>query len=232
MTLVIKPFNNFPEDQYYKQEFKKTQLVLHYSAGWDNARGMFQGWMADKQKVATCDGLVDDGTIYRCFDPKYYAAHIGYWYTDKNGKQLSGNEKAHALWPETANRNTNYSIEIRTIGIEVCNWGYLDYKNGKYLSWVGAEVHPSKVITYEKPWRGKIHFERFTEQEICSLDLWIRQMCSDFNIPMNWGGNFDLDKNAVLGVPGIYMHTNFHAEKQDMHPQPELIEMLNQFKTV
>ena len=220
----IVPFIGFPEDQFYKEEHPKTQLVIHYSAGVDNARGMFQGWMSDKRRVATCDGMTDDGTIYRCFDPKYWAAHVGYYI-----EGVGGNNRAYELCPGTENRATNYSIEVRTIGIEICNWGCLTFKNGKYYSWVGTEVPKDKVVTYEKPWRGNVHFEKFTEQEICSLDEWIRVMCTEFGILMKFNGNFDLDKDAITGVPGIYLHSNYRADKQDMHSQKELVEMLDQF---
>lgn len=221
-SLTIIPFEGFPEDQYYKQEFPKTQLTIHYSASGNNPIAMFKSWMGDNYRVATCDGLAHDGTVHRCFDPKYFAAHIGYY--------LNGNEGTLAKFPNTNNQAFNISIERRTIGIEVLNWGRLTFKDGKYYSWANAEVKKDRVITYDTPWRGDTHFEKFTEQQICALDLWIRKMCTDFNIPMKFSGNFDIDEKAIMGEPGITMHTNFRADKQDMHPQPELIEMFNQFK--
>lgn len=220
-----------PEDQYYKEEHKKTQLVLHHSAGWDNARGMIDGWKFDKPKVATAFGVVDDGTIMQAFDAKYWAAHVGYWIRDNTGNVIPGNDRAYKLVPGTDNRETNLAIERRTIGIEICNWGNLTFRDGKYHTWVSTAtrpviVDPSKVVTYQTPFRGYQHFERYTEKEIDSVYRWIKFLCKQFGIPSKFDGNFDLNPNAINGVPGVYTHGNFRSDKSDTHPQPELIQML------
>ena len=217
------------EDQYFKQEFKKTQLVLHFSAGWDNSRGMIDGWKADKYRVATAFGLTDDGSLIQAFDPKHWASHVGYFI-----QGVGGNDKAYKLVPGTNNRETNLAIEVRTIGIEICNWGALRLMDGKYHTWASTVTRPitlpeSKVCTYEKPFRGSNYYERYTDQEIETLWKWIRHYCKAFNIPATFDvSNFDLNVNAIKGVPGVYTHCNFRADKGDLAPQKELVEMLKQ----
>ena len=216
-----------PEDQYFKQAQTKTQVVLHHSAGWDNSRGMIDGWKADKRRVATAYGVTDDGTILEAFEPQYWAAQIGYFITG-----FHDNDRAYQLVPGTNTQPHNLAIELRTIGIEICNWGNLTFKDGKFHTWVSSTQHPvtvdpKKVVTYEKPFRGARHFERITDAELESLWRWIRAICKRFVIPTKFDvSNFDLHVDAINGVPGVYTHCNFHAGKSDLPPQPELIEML------
>jgi hypothetical protein len=37
---------------------------------------------------------------------------------------------------------------------------------------------------------------------------------------------WDLSNDALAGKKGVYTHVSFRTDKSDMHPQPELIEML------
>jgi len=217
-----------PPDQYFATVQKKTQLVLHYSAGWDNARGMIASWKADKYRVATAFGMVDDGTVYQAFEnPAHWASHVGYFI-----RGVGGNDRAYKLVPGSDNQTFNLGIELRTIGIEVCNWGNLLFRDGKYHTWASTLSRPvtldeKKVVSYEKPFRGFHHFEKFTDQEIEQLWRFIRHYCKKFDIPARFDvSNFDLNVDAIKGVPGVYTHTNYRADKADLHPQPELIEML------
>jgi hypothetical protein len=71
---------NFPGNQYVKHKTKKKSFVIHYSSGWDNARGMYNGWAKDKLgRVCTAYGIEDSGKIYRGFnasDNYGYAIYI------------------------------------------------------------------------------------------------------------------------------------------------------------
>lgn len=233
----IIPFPGFPETQYHKEAQPKTQVVLHFSASSDNPNAVFMGWMSNAEKVATCDAMNDKGDVYRCFDPKYYGAHVGFWIRSK-GKVVGGNSAAYALVPEfqklpddgpVSKQQFNLAIEKRTIGLEVLNWGFLTFKEGKFYNYVGREVPKEKVVTYDKPYRGAIHFEKATLQEIDGMDKWIRTQCAAFGIPLTFSGSFDVNANAINNKVGITLHSNFRADKHDWHPQPELVQMLKAF---
>ena len=43
---------------------------------------------------------------------------------------------------------------------------------------------------------------------------------------MNYNDEWNISKKALQGTPGIWYHVNFHKQKSDLHPQPEIIEML------
>ena len=84
-----------------------------------------------------------------------------------------------------------------------------------------------KIEYYDKPFRGFYYYERYTDQEIESLWKIIRHWCKIFAIPAKFDtSNFNLNVNAIKGVPGVFSHSNYRADKGDVHPQDELIEML------
>ncbi len=65
-------------------------------------------------------------------------------------------------------------LDKTSIGIEICNWGYLVEKNGKFLNYVGKEV--KDVCKLDKPYKGFTYFENYTKEQIAStkelLLLW------------------------------------------------------------
>lgn len=222
---------NFADSEYVKIPCKKTQLVLHFGANSDNAGRMFEGWKNDGAQRATAYGMEDSGTIYQGFDDKYYAAHVGY-------HKGNARAKAHPIFGKYHNRPWGIAIEQRTIGIEICNWGALKLINGQYHTWVSKAVNPiykvdsivpeDQVIEYPELFRGMQYFQRFTDKEIESLGYWLKEMGAKHNIPLKYNPKmWDLCEDAIKGVPGFYCHVSYHAEKQDLHPQPNLVEMFN-----
>ena len=52
-------------------------------------------------------------------------------------------------------------------------------------------------------------------------------LCDKYSIPSDFKlKSFDVNKDALNGVPGIYSHTSYRPDKSDVHPQPELIAAL------
>lgn len=206
----------FSDSQYVKEEYKKEQVVIHHSAGWDNARGMFDGWSRDKQRVATCVGVSDNGQIYQAFSSKYYAWHIGAGKTE---------------------------LEKKSIGIEICNWGQIVEVGGKYYSWVGAEVKKEKVIKYDKAFKtysnsnffaskGVVNkpcylYERYTDEEVESVRQLLVFWNESYGISKIYNPDmWDVSQKALSGQNGIWTHVSYRKDKTDCHPQPELIQML------
>jgi hypothetical protein len=211
-----------PLDQYFQQIYKKTQIVLHHTASNGVAENVINGWKADVRKVATPYVINSKGVVYEAFDPKYWASAVGYFITG-----LGGNDKAYQLLPNTANKETNLAIELRTINIELTNWGGLTFRNGNYYNYVGGIVSQKEVETLNIPFRGSTFYEKYTTAQIQSLEVLIKELGAKFNIPLKFSQSFEFDKNAVLGTPGIYGHHHFRYDKSDMSPQPDLIKMLN-----
>lgn len=187
---------------YFTAQHDKKQIIWHHSAGWDNARGMFDWWKQDGVvHVGTSIGIVDDGTVYRGFDESYWAASIG------------------------ARHVNNRQRDKEAVCVEICNWGNLTEKNGKFYSWASAEVHPDKVI--EINYKGYKYFEKYTIKEIETLKVWTILMGIRFDIPLSYDYDrmFKLSDDAFAGVPGIYTHNSYRQDKTDVYPHPQLIEM-------
>lgn len=182
---------------------------------------MFAGWAADKQRVATAFGIVDNGDIFQAFGSQYWAWHINI--LSKGNAAI----RQQAFKPYAAFRHAE-ALEMHSIGYEFCNWGGLTLKDGKLLTWTGHHIKDEKrVIEYETPFRGFNYFERYTDQELESARVLLRYHCQRYNIPSDYNPDmWEVTTKAVGGVPGIWTHASYRSDKNDCHPQPELIEML------
>lgn len=193
----------FSESQYYKEEFPKNQVVIHHTVSGSNAVRVFDGWSANQERVATAFVIAGDGLIHQGFSSRYWAHHLG-----------------------TKNAN-NTALNRSSVAIEVCNWGGLTKKDGKYYSAFNSEVPASQVIDYEKKWRGYQYFHKYTAPQIESLRQLIVYLCDTYKIPKTYIPTmWDINNDALAGHKGVYTHVSYRTDKSDMHPQPELIEML------
>lgn len=213
-----------PLDQYVQKEYKKRQIVLHHSAGWDDAKGMFRYWQSTKERVGTCVGITDNGKIYQGFSFDHYAWHVN---IGSDGNRLppvfAGYKKA----------DNSLAIEQHSIGVEICNWGGLTRNpDGRFHTWASTPekpmvVHESKVIEYPLGFRGYYFFERYTDQEIESLRKLLYYWCDHYSIDKSYQPKmWDICEGAISGQQGIWTHASYRTDKSDCHPQPELIQML------
>jgi hypothetical protein len=199
---LLKVENVNFEGYYFKQAYPKNQIIWHHSAGWDNARGMFDWWKNDGvTHVATSCGITDDGTLWKGFDEQYWAASIG------------------------SKHPNNRQLDKEAVAIEVCNWGCLTESNGKYLTWANVELDKDSVI--ELDYKGFKYYEKYTDEEIKTLKYWTLLNAIRFNIPVNYRESdmWELSNDALMKVPGIYTHNSYRTDKTDVSPQPKLISM-------
>lgn len=221
------------EDQYVKVTYPKKQIVLHHSAGWDNAKGMIDWWASNKERVATCCAIEDSGQVHSAFDSSYYA-----WHVSLIGK---GNYlPAHLTKYNTSEHSLD--IERQSIGVEICNWGYLTLINGEYHTYMSKGVTgmgrdiiipKNKVIQYENKFRDHEFYERYTDHEIESLYSLLSWWGQHYGIPLQYHPEmWDINEDAVAGNPGVWAHVSYRTDKTDVHPQPELIEMLKALSTI
>ena len=228
----MKIIDKILEDgEYFKEICTKDTIDIHHTAGGHRPDYSIDGWEADRSKnggmlpVGTAyvigglsitklpNGTFDnsfDGKVYRAFDDKYWAHHLGT--TQANNKLL--NQKS--------------------VGIEVCNYGPLTKtKDGKYLNYVNKEVPAEMVVDLNQTFRGYRYFHKYTTAQIAALKELILDIAKRYNINVKAGitqmisiDSFALSGYALKGSPGIWSHTNFRSDKTDMFPQPELIAML------
>ncbi len=211
------------ETGYYKQKQPKTKIVLHHTAGSHNPYYVIDGWRANKNKVGTAyviGGMGNDkskpfpneydGTILEYFNPDHWAHHLGI-------------------------NETNYAITKSSVGIELCNYGYLiKNESNQFITYNGVVIPYSEVA--ECKFRGFDFYERYTDAQIQSLKELLLELATRYAIDLHDGiytllkkGNkaFEYQSSAVQGKGGLWTHTNYRkAGKWDCSPQAGLVEMI------
>ncbi|TSJ43670.1 N-acetylmuramoyl-L-alanine amidase [Mucilaginibacter corticis] len=212
-----------PENQYHAQEFPKTQIVIHHTASGPSAKGNIDYWKTDPVAVATAFVIGKDGIIQQAFASKYYAAHLGIPAAFIHG--LGFNDYSTRC----------DTLHKQSIGIELTCWGGLTQKNGKWLNYLSQAIPDANVQTYSPPFRGFAGFEKYSAEQLTAVKELILYLCNKYKIPTTYHpGMWDISKDAIGGVPGIWTHTSYRiaSDKQDCHPQPELIALLQSLSTV
>ena len=203
---------------------EKKQIVWHHSAGWDDSRRMFKIWQRDNRgRVATAIGINDDGRVYRGFDESMWAHHLGVRSSEfrKQGIKYKYRKNSRGKW-YVAN---NEILNEMSIGVEVCNFGYLKKTNGKFVNYIGREMPEEKVSRTE--YKGYKYFERITHKEVRSLQWWTLLNAIRFRIPVEYNPTdmWTLSKRALKGEKGLYTHNSYRKDKTDISPQAHLIKM-------
>lgn len=205
---------DFPKTQYLQEETPKKQIYLHHTAGRANGVNTFKYWASTPERVATCvcisgPGAVD-GQIVQGYSSKFWAYHLGI--------------KQSVF---TSHRIPFTNLDKISIGIEICNWGQLSFKDGKYINYVGGEVPEADVIKLDKPYKGWQYFHNYSDAQIEStrqlLVLWNQR----YNIPLKYNEDiWQVTPRALRGEAGVYTHNSVRRDKVDIYPHPKLIEML------
>lgn len=204
-----------PESQYYKQIFPKNQIVIHHTAGGPNAKNVVAGWKSTKDRVATAFIIDGNGIIHQCFSSKYWAHHLG------------------------LKRSNNTKLNQKSIAIEVTNWGGLEKggytKAGKFIekdpdkfySYTGTEVPHEQVHDMGVKWHGSRFYHRYRDTQIESLRQLLVYLGETYKIPLEYNWEiWSVNNGSLTGKPGVFTHVSYRKDKQDMWPQPELVDML------
>lgn len=201
---------NFPTNQYYRKETDKKQIVLHHTVSPVGVMGDVNWWLSDEKRIATHFIIHHNGTIYQCFNSKYWAHHIGV------KREFLKNKGFTDFW------DRNVLLNKQSIGIEIDSAGGLD-----------EDLEDVYGNRYQKEWtqeydnyRGFKHFEKYTEEQIKSLRELLTYLCDKYDIDKSYKDMFEINIEALEGKSGIWSHTSFRKDKSDVHPQPELIDML------
>jgi len=223
---------DFPEDQYYKEETEKKQIVLHHTVSGGNADGVISWWKQDPLRIATAFIIAGDGTIYQIFSSKYWAHHLG----------IKSDFIKSLGFTDYGTRNVTLNKE--SVGIEVCNWGGLmKDANGYHPSYWDANLKKDVGVTkvtipdedvqvFDKPYRGYLYFEKYKQEQVDSLGKLVNYLCDKWNIPKTYFPTmWDVSTEAIGSEPGIWTHVSFRRDKSDQMPQPEIIDMLQNLES-
>lgn len=227
-----------PENEYFKGPTKKSWVIIHHTAGWNNPYKTIRNWGRDKRgEVATefCIGGQKittqnddyDGKVVAAFPPGGYGWHLAI-----------GRRKVHTH---------SVGIEVNNFG-QLTKGGYSKKVNGKrtwiekdadkFYTYVGTEAHPDQVFDLGKEFRGHRYWHNYTDAQIENLEKLIKYIAKRDNIDVSKGlpemirekGAFEAfdfcDTNHCEKHPGLWAHTNFRKGKVDMYPHPKVVEML------
>lgn len=205
----------FADSNFFKEETKKKQIYLHHTAGNGNAEQVFKYWASTGERVATCVAIGTNGLIAQGYSSKYWGYHLGL---------------KKAVF--SSNGIPYQSLDKLSIGVEICNWGYLKEKNGKFVNYVGVEIPMKDVTKLDKPFKGYQFWQSYTKEQIESAKELLLYWNEIYGIPLDYNEDiWDVSKRALAAEPGVFTHNSVRKDKSDVYPHPELIEMLKSCAT-
>jgi N-acetyl-anhydromuramyl-L-alanine amidase AmpD len=219
---------DFSPTQYYREETSKNQVVLHHTVSGKYAQGVIDWWNTDPQRIATHFVIQNDGTIFQLYSSKYWAHHLG----------VKADFLKKLGFADYGNRNTK--LNQNSVAMEICNWGGLvkaddgtfhpakwDTTLKKYVPVMKIIIPEEQVQIYPKPFRDFLYFEKYSPAQIESISKLVVYLCNKFGIDKTYQPDmWDVSMNALSGESHIYSHVSYRNDKSDLHPQPEMIQML------
>ena len=192
-----------PDNQYYKDVYNKRQIVIHHTVSNGNAKNVINWWQKQKERIGTAFVIDREGVIHKAFSSAHWAHHLG-------TKEIN-----------------NTILNKQSIGIELCSWGSLKFKNDKYFSSTNVEVPIEEVTTYDYPFRGIRYYQKYTDKQLESLKFLLQYLCETYKIPKTYIPEmWEISKSALRGDKGIFTHVSYRKDKSECHPQKELVEFL------
>ncbi len=202
----------FPQKQYVRAQYDKTQIILHHTVSGGSAKAVALYWGSDKPRIATCMIIDKKGVPHQLFSSKYWGGHVG-------GKTIMRKEFQRFGLPY---RNCSKT----SIGVELVSWGGLNMIDGQLYNAYGGKFH-GEHIYYPEGFRGYHYFDKYTQEQINTLKELLIYWNQRYNIPLNYNEDmWDVSEKALNNERGIWSHTSFRSGKSDLYPDPELINML------
>lgn len=211
---VISKFNEpkfvdkmMPANQFINTIHEKKQIFLHHTAG-SNAKSALAWWNQTPVKVGTAFIIDRDGSIWKCFDEKHFAYHLGL-------------EETHDL-------------DKSSIGIEIAAWGPLKKKGDRFFAYPGdyskIEVPKEDVVEFKEAFRGFNYFHKYSDNQIkavCELIVYLHKKFPNIPLPKKLGKFYEYNSEVITKrLPGLYSHSTVRKDKSDIIPQPNFLEEL------
>ena len=206
----------FPREQYYQTIHPKKQIYLHHTVSGRGAGGDINWWKSTAAHVATCVIITHEGIIHQLFSSKFWAHHLG----------IKG-----SVFSKQGMRNFNTKLNQQSVGIEIDNWGGLEKKDDGWYTFSGKKLSDDRVQEYPDGFRGFKAFEKYTDAQVEATRQLLEYWGNHYGIDLKYKGEkiFDIDKGALEGEEGIWTHCSVRPDKSDIHPQPNMVEMLKTF---
>jgi hypothetical protein len=221
MSLDLTKIKQVPlaEPQYFKQEVAKKQIVLHHTAGNSSGIATIRNWNTDDRgRIATCvtisgpgNNASPDGEICQAFSSRHWAYHLGVKQEVFRAYKVPYSE-----------------LDKHSIGIEICNWGQLESRNGKFYNYVEREVAADQVTELSVGYKGYRFFHKYSDAQIESTRQLLKYWQDVYKIDLtyNYEQMFSVNTKALRGETGLYSHNSYRRDKVDIYPCPRMIAML------
>ena len=210
---------HLPKGEYLTGNYKNEYIILHHTAGGSNPKSVVDWWRNDSLGRVATEFIIGgqdcktgntkyDGQIVRSYPEGCQGYHIG----------ASG---------------SSY-MNTHSVGIEICNFGYVD--NGK--TYTGTKVIPEQTISLSSPFKGYLTWHKYSDAQIESLRDLLLYISDRDNIDLHEGlykwiktegaiKAFDFHEDAYNGkIKGLLTHTNIRKDKWDCSPQSNLVDMI------
>jgi len=157
--------------QFLTTKEKKEWIFMHCTAGWDDPVATVKDWNTDARGAIGTQFVIGgkhaqtlrdqyDGQIVECMRYQDYGWHLGI-----------GNTLMHRA----------------SIGIELCNLTYLNKVGSDFFMCAGKKVNPSEIIDLKKNYRGYRYFQKFTNDQLHSLNFLLAKIGKDQGIDITKG---------------------------------------------
>ena len=202
------------DDEFVKEETDKVQIYLHHTAGNGNPSAVVQDWNTDSRgRIATAIVIGNgkwSGEIVQAFSTRYWGYHLGV---------KSSFFREHEV--------PYKKLDAISIGVELCAWGQLTEKGGKFYNYVNREVPKEEVTTLDSPHKGYLHYHSYSDEQIKETEELLKFWSEKYDIPLTYNDDiWDITHRALKGEKGVFTHNSVRPDKVDTFPQPELVQML------
>ncbi len=170
----------------------KDTLYIHHTAGGHDPAGVVSWWDRDgdgaRRRVGTAYVIGSrstrngdasmDGRVIRCFPEEHWAYHLGV-------------------------RGTRGALDRRSIGIELCNYGWLtrSRQDGRFYTYARHPVPDDQVVELPTPFRGHRFWHRYTDAQLEALRSLVLEIAERHPIDLKQGLMPRLDRER-LKLPG------------------------------
>ena len=222
---IIHPFDldideyHLSKGEYLKGDYKNDYIILHHTAGGSNPRSVVDWWEKDSLGRVATEFIIGgqncstgnskyDGHIVRAFPEGCQGYHIG-------------------------SSGSSY-MNTHSVGIEICNFGYVD----KGKTYTGTSVCSEQIVSLSDPFRGYLNWHKYSDEQIRAVRDLLMYISNRDNIDLHEGlykwikeegvlKAFDFHIDAYNGkVKGLLTHSNIRKDKFDCSPQPNLVDMI------
>lgn len=186
-----------PKWQFYPEVFAKKNIALHHTVS-TTAQSALAWWQSSAARVATAYVIDKRGIVYRAFEDKYWAHHLGI----------------------TSRKNTEWNR--RSVAIEIVNEGYTwpSTKRPGHRCWLypgDGPLYTGELVHSGQPWRGCDLWPAYTEQQVQACAELTLDIAHRYKLPVTVApaGVYDM---AIPDKYTIYSHHNVRADKTDLSP--------------